>query len=219
MGEDEMRVYIAGPMTGYEFYNVKAFEAAKDKWVVYGHEAQTPFDANSRVWERHHGRPFDPYVDECDYGDPILNEMFVEDIRTLAEADAIVLLEGWEKSKGANAELGVARCLGKSVWLNATMTEYKPLPLPPESALQEAQRLVHGNRGDDYGHPIHDFTRTAAIWSAILGMDVKPEHVALCMVGVKISRECNKPKRDNRVDGAGYFETLQMIYDYRDAAA
>jgi hypothetical protein len=35
------------------------------------------------------------------------------------------------------------------------------------------------------------------------------------MVGVKISRECNKPKRDNRVDGAGYFETLQMIYDFR----
>jgi hypothetical protein len=87
-----------------------------------------------------------------------------------------------------------------------------------ESALQEAQRLVHGDRGADYGHPIHDFARTARIWSAILGVDVKPEQVALCMVGVKISRECNKPKRDNRVDGAGYFETLEMIYQYREEA-
>lgn len=77
--------------------------------------------------------------------------------------------------------------------------------------LQEADTLVHGARNDDYGHPLDDFSKTAKIWSAILGIDVTPEQVALCMVGVKISRQCNRPKRDNLVDGAGYFATLEMV--------
>ena len=84
------------------------------------------------------------------------------------------------------------------------------------SILTEAHRLVHGDRGDDYGHPYHDFSRTAKIWSAILDKEVTPEQVALCMIGVKISRECNRPKRDNRVDMAGYAETLDMVVNYRD---
>jgi len=80
-----------------------------------------------------------------------------------------------------------------------------------ESILEEAQRLVHGDRGEDYGHPIEDFTRTGKLWGAILDIEVSPREVALCMVALKISREVNKPKRDNRVDAAGYFETLDMV--------
>jgi hypothetical protein len=86
-----------------------------------------------------------------------------------------------------------------------------------ESILDEAKRIVHGDRGENYGHPFEDFSRTAQIWSAILGTKVTPEDVALCMVGLKISREVNRPKRDNIVDGAGYFETLQMVKEERRA--
>lgn len=84
-----------------------------------------------------------------------------------------------------------------------------------ETALQEAQRLVHGDRGEDYGHPSDDFTRTGRMWGAILDLPdaVPPELVGLCMVAVKISREVNHPKRDNRVDGAGYFETVNMVHE------
>lgn len=87
---------------------------------------------------------------------------------------------------------------------------------PTETILEEAQRLVHGDRGSAYGHPYDDFSRTAQIWSAILGTPVSAEQVSLCMVGLKISREVNKPKRDNRVDGAGYFETLDMVRQEAD---
>ncbi len=81
-----------------------------------------------------------------------------------------------------------------------------------ETILQEAQRLVHGDRGDDYGHPILDFTRSGRMWGAILGIpDVPPEKVAMCMIAVKLSREVNRNKRDNRVDMAGYAETLDMV--------
>ena len=54
---------------------------------------------------------------------------------------------------------------------------------------------------------------TALIWSAILGITVTPQQVALCMVGVKISREVNKHKADNIVDGCGYFRTLEMVHE------
>lgn len=80
--------------------------------------------------------------------------------------------------------------------------------------LSEAASLVHGDRGANYGHPIHDFTRTGRMWGAILGIpDVPPEKVALCMIAVKMSRECNSSKRDNAVDIAGYAETLAMVRD------
>jgi hypothetical protein len=85
----------------------------------------------------------------------------------------------------------------------------------PETILQEAQRLVHGDRQADYGHPLDDFSRTAKMWSAILGHAVTAEQVGLCMVAVKISRQCNHPKRDNMTDAAGYAATVQMCVDER----
>lgn len=93
--------------------------------------------------------------------------------------------------------------------------------MPPlvESAAQEAHRLVHGNRGADYGHPLDDFTRTAALWTAQFrhllaeGKAFGFREVWQAMGLLKLSREANKPKRDNRVDLAGYAETGQMCED------
>ena len=137
-----------------------------------------------------------------------------------------------EREKSPSSQKVVEVVGDASCWEDAAgtvwMKEGNKLPIPPvpvsverktsvvsETILEEAQRLVHGNRGTDYGEPIHDFGRTALIWEAIFGHPVTPEQVALCMVGVKISREVNCPKRDNRVDGAGYFETLDMIHQKR----
>jgi hypothetical protein len=79
--------------------------------------------------------------------------------------------------------------------------------------LEEANSLVHGDRQASYGHPIDDFTRTAKMWSAILGCEVTAEQVGLCMCAVKISRQCNRPKRDNMVDLAGYAATVEMVLE------
>ena len=85
-----------------------------------------------------------------------------------------------------------------------------------ETVLEEADELVNGARQEDYGHPLDDFSRTAQMWSAILGDEVTPEQVALCMCAVKLSRQCNRPKRDNLVDLAGYAQTCQMVLDERE---
>ena len=85
------------------------------------------------------------------------------------------------------------------------------------NVLEEANKLVHGDRNADYGHPLDDFSRTASMWAAILGHPITAEQVGLCMCAVKISRQCNKPKTDNLVDLAGYAETVNMVIDEKAA--
>jgi nucleoside 2-deoxyribosyltransferase len=202
-----MRVYIAGPMTGYPYYNEVTFKRAEAEWREAGHDAVTPFEANSAVWQKHYGRSFDPRSDKCDYGDPLLREMLAADIALLASVEIVAVLPGWRKSRGVAVELTFAKAMGIPVYDAITRA-----PLPEETALEEAQRLVHGDRGAAYGHPIDDYTRTGRMWGAILGMpDIDPRICCLMMSAVKISREVNAPKRDNRVDLAGYAECAEMV--------
>jgi Domain of unknown function (DUF6378) len=85
------------------------------------------------------------------------------------------------------------------------------------SILLEAHLLTHGPRQSDYGHPLDDFTCTAAIASALLSNKltepITASEMALIMVGVKLSRQSRQAKRDNTVDGAGYFWVAQECLD------
>lgn len=87
------------------------------------------------------------------------------------------------------------------------------------SVLTEAQGLVHGARNAAYGSPLSDYSRTAGMVSAMLAHKLKEpltaEDCIMVMICVKLSRQQNKPKRDNAVDGAGYFECLQWAIDDR----
>jgi hypothetical protein len=90
----------------------------------------------------------------------------------------------------------------------------------------EAWDLVMGDRSAAYGHPSSDFRAMGRISGAILerwleskGLvlcdsesrkpvdfpDIEPRIVALVQQAVKLSRESALPKRDNRVDGIGYW--------------
>lgn len=85
-----------------------------------------------------------------------------------------------------------------------------------ESILLEANRLIHGERQQDYNHPLDNFKSTADLWSAYKGVSFTPEDVAIFMILAKISREGYRPKRDNRVDIAGYIGCLQELIDERE---
>lgn len=82
-----------------------------------------------------------------------------------------------------------------------------------ETILQEAQRLVHGDRQADYGHPLDNFSDIARGWEVLIGAPVSAEVAVQCMIWLKLCREKHRPKRDNRTDGAGYFEVLDMCIE------
>lgn len=84
--------------------------------------------------------------------------------------------------------------------------------MPDESIFEEATRIVGGTRRQDYGSVRGSFDRIAKAWSAVLPCDVTGEHVALCMIGLKLVRESHAHKRDNLVDIAGYNLCLEQLH-------
>lgn len=102
------RIYIAGPMANRPRYNFGAFTTAESEWNGRGWQAVTPMICSHMVWLKHFGRPFNPDTDKCDYGDPILKEMYAEDIKLLMSCDDIALLPDWNVSRGALGELYVS---------------------------------------------------------------------------------------------------------------
>ena len=214
------KVYIAGPMTGIEAFNFPAFDKARDQWRKAGWQVVSPADLTREYWKQNFGEEFDPYNPDprIAAGGDIYREFLRGDVAALAWCDTIALLPGWEKSSGCAKELTVAKVLKLDVADALTFAPIDVTASQAESALQEAQRLVHGNRGADYGHPIDDYTRTGRMWGAILGIgDINPRVACLMMAAVKISREVNKHKRDNLVDLAGYAECAYMVAERQGA--
>lgn len=83
------------------------------------------------------------------------------------------------------------------------------------SVLLDAEEIINGPRQSDYGHPFDNFSQTAKLWSAAFGFEFTAEQVAIAMILVKVSRETNRPKRDNLVDIAGYAGTLEKVIQRR----
>lgn len=101
-----------------------------------------------------------------------------------------------------------------SVWrdlCSQSPPEERKSPSPAPTILEEAMAITSGQRREDYGGVHADFTRTAAMWSEIIEHPVSARHVPLCMIALKIAREVHKPKRDNRVDIAGYAQCLDAL--------
>jgi hypothetical protein len=71
-------------------------------------------------------------------------------------------------------------------------------------ALKTAAQKVQ-ERGEVYGTPRVDMARIAAIWSQLLGVEIVPAQVPMCMIAVKLSRLVTSPNHeDSVVDIAGY---------------
>lgn len=102
----EMRLYIAGPMTGIADYNFPAFNAMADKMRAAGWHVENPAD---------HGLV--PGADWADY--------LRYDIGCLASCEAIMLLPGWTASRGARLEVSIAKELGV-VFMFADGAEREP---------------------------------------------------------------------------------------------
>lgn len=82
---------------------------------------------------------------------------------------------------------------------------------PKVSVLEEASNVVNGPRRETYGHPRDNHSRTAAMWSAYLGIPISMRQVCMLNALQKISRDVNKAHRDNLVDLAGWAANAEMV--------
>lgn len=202
-----MKIYISGPVTGIEDNNRKAFHEAVFLWECQGWNAINPLETE----------PENPTWELC----------LRKDIALLLGCDAIAMLPGWMDSRGARLEHFIARQLCMTVYNSTTRTiltvpsmyERGGLYMMPEDAkpiTEQAHNLVQGARRNVYGHPLDDYTRTAQLFSGILGTDVTAEQAILMMIAVKVSRLTNSPDhRDSIIDVAGYAECLDLVREER----
>jgi hypothetical protein len=201
------RIYIAGPMTGYEDFNFPAFHDAADRFREAG-------------W--HVANPAENFAGRTD----LPRETYLRaDLAMLARCDAIAMLPGWRNSRGAMLEFLIAHELRLTVYDAETLApaEMRRVNLrlidgvAQESVLDEAKRITSTDRQSDYGHPRDDFARTALMWTGIFGgklregESITASDVPLCMIAVKLARQAHRHKRDNLVDIAGYARTAAMV--------
>jgi hypothetical protein len=137
----------------------------------------------------------------------------------------IYMLDGWQDSVGANAELACAKWCGCEVI-------YQTLPALNDlrSPCMVAEELVNGDRNKSYGHPMEDFARSSAMmsgagyrWSAFPLKEwerpLQPEDIPVLMNIIKVSRLLNNKQnyhRDSVVDICGYMLTLEKCHERRE---
>lgn len=93
-----MKIYISGAITGTDIEKTKKqFKNIENKLIAFGHEAINPFEI--------HQKPINSWSD-----------YMKEDIKELVDCDAIFMLKGWRKSKGAQLEIHIARELGLKIF-------------------------------------------------------------------------------------------------------
>jgi hypothetical protein len=91
-----MKIYIAGPMSGFPEFNYPTFHAVASALRSQGHQVESPAE-----------NPEPP----CGSWEGYMRMAVAQ----LARCEAVALLPGWESSKGASLEHRLAHDLGLKV--------------------------------------------------------------------------------------------------------
>ena len=70
--------------------------------------------------------------------------------------------------------------------------------------LDEAKKLIGGDRQQEYGDKVKNHQNIADLWSVFLEKKITPHDVAICMALVKVARLMNQHKKDSYIDMAAY---------------
>lgn len=89
------RIYLAGPMTGLPGNNYRAFHDVAGELRAGRHTVRSPAE-------------FDPAFGHRDGADFPLRDAFAQYVRDLGWCEVVVVLPGWQHSRGVLAELAVA---------------------------------------------------------------------------------------------------------------
>lgn len=127
------RLYIAGPMTGYPDYNFPAFNEVSTFLTLFkGHEIYNP----ATSFGGRQDLPYDTYLRHA--------------IQMVTMVEGIVLLPGWNRSKGALTESHVGLSIGLqffTVDLSETQPDIRPFPMSYELLIQEMGAKLRADTG------------------------------------------------------------------------
>lgn len=113
-----LRLYLGGPMTGKPQFNFPLFDAAERDLIAQGHDVVPPADLHDLEVRRH--ALSSKTGDMADLPRHLTwGEFLANDVRMIADdgIEAIVLLPGWESSRGARLEVFVGRLCGLPIYL------------------------------------------------------------------------------------------------------
>lgn len=151
------RVYIAGPMTWYPYFNFPAFDAAAKKLRNEGYDVISPAELDSSTARA--AAMKSPDGDPAHYEDgESWGNCLARDVRIIADdgVEAIFVLDGWEKSRGARLETFVARLCGLPCYYFNTREQVPPAALERAHGTHE-WTLASGSKSnrDPKISPIH----------------------------------------------------------------
>lgn len=113
-----MIAYLAGPMTGYPQFNFPAFELAAQRLRESGTEVISPAELDDE--RTRHAAANSPDGDLAAFElvtDEAWGTLIGRDVALVADkVDAVVVLPGWEESRGAKIEVFTAMMCGKAVY-------------------------------------------------------------------------------------------------------
>lgn len=115
MKDGKKGVYVAGPMRGYPDFNFPAFIERAKILREQGYFVFNPAERDIAL----HGENLSPSgsIEEAAQKGFSLREALRDDTNFICmDADAIFMLRGWERSKGATAERALAEALGHEIW-------------------------------------------------------------------------------------------------------
>lgn len=80
-----------------------------------------------------------------------------------------------------------------------------------EKLLQQAMQVFEERRAN-YGVPKQHLYEVAKRWSLVLGINVQPHHVAMCLMELKLARLKQNPAHaDSLIDIAGYAAVMAEV--------
>jgi hypothetical protein len=111
-----MKIYLSGPMRGVPYFNFPRFMSETVKLRADGHEVFCPAESDLvQYGPRVCASPTGNLADLKDINFSLREALFRDCQYICNTADTIVLLPGWQKSKGATAEHALAVALGHKV--------------------------------------------------------------------------------------------------------
>ena len=122
-----MKVYIAGPMSGIPKFNYPAFLAAADALRAVGYEVLCPAEMDSPEMQKLAMASKKGLLSDLKATGETWGDVLAKDVKLISdEIDAVVVLPGWSKSRGARLEVFVALSVQKPVFYYEDMNEIDP---------------------------------------------------------------------------------------------